>query len=135
MRELQDYDRPFYWVSVSSIRKILHDATYVWKASRKSKSVIFTPHTALACVNYSHEFHRFYEHSGAIEHTKRLLFGEESTYTMKQVLEMVWSLCGHVTRVQVKDGKGGVSVSLFINGSAELFHVHSNIGQSTYLVV
>lgn len=68
-------------ISTSSIRNILRNATYVWKTSRRSKAVIYTPLTAIAFINYSHAFCRQHEKTGASEHIKMLIFGDESTYT------------------------------------------------------
>lgn len=82
MQEVHDPALPLYSVSVSSIRKIQHDATYVWKASRKSKAFISTHQTAFAYINCLPAFRRLYERSGASEQTKQLLFGDESNYTM-----------------------------------------------------
>ena len=135
MRDVRNPPEQGFWISASSICKILHDETYVWKASRKSKAVIFTPQTSIACINYSHAFRRLYEKSGASEETKRLLFGDESTYTMDQIPAMVWALRGHGARIQGNDGKGGVSIFLFLNGSGEVYHMHANIGQSNHMVV
>lgn len=51
MRERSDPKQPSFWISELSIRRILQDASYVWKASRRSGAVVFTPQNAIACVN------------------------------------------------------------------------------------
>lgn len=48
---------------------------------------------------------------------------------------MLWALHGQVVRIQDHEGKGVVSVFVFINRSGELVHNHPNVGQSNALVV
>lgn len=72
---------------------------------------------------------------GASEHTKSPLSGDEPTYTIQQVLEMVWDLRRHASRIQGNEDKGGMPLFLFLNGSGEVNHIHANIVQSIYLVV
>lgn len=90
MREVRDPKVPDFIVSDASIWTILRDASYVYKASRPYHAVIFTEHTAIACVNYSHTFVRLNELSGAREHFKRLYFADEPTFNIESVPAMTW---------------------------------------------
>lgn len=73
--------------------------------------------------------------SGESKHTKRLLFADESCFQINEVPAMVWAKSGLLARKIGNDGKRGVSLLLFIKGTAEVKNVHGNIGQSNYLKV
>lgn len=96
---------------------------------------MFTPQTAIACVNYSHAYRQLYELTGVSEHSKRVLFGDESTFTLEEIPAMVWAHRGTPARIVGTDGKGRVSVFLFLNGGGEVCHIHGNIGQSQFQLV
>lgn len=48
---------------------------------------------------------------------------------------MIWARKGLPARKIGSSGKGGVSILLFINGAAEIYHVHGNIGHSNHIRV
>lgn len=129
MGERAEPKEQLFWVSESSIRRILHDASYMWKASRRSRAVVFKPETDIAFVNYAHAFRRLHELNGTSEHKKQVPFGDESTFMLDEIPAMVWARRCTTSRIVGSDGKSGVSIFLFINGSGEVYNVHGNMGQ------
>lgn len=48
---------------------------------------------------------------------------------------MIWAKRGMQTRVIGTEGKGGVSIFIFIIDTGNVFNVHDNIGQSQFKLV
>ena len=87
--------------SAFSIRKILKDASYLWKASRSSG---LDKNTAIANFDCCHCYKQLLQLSGARKDPKKLLFADETLFTLEEIPAMIWALQGLPGRVSGNDG-------------------------------
>lgn len=117
-------------VSQSSVNKMLKASNMVFKMSRVSRKVIFHESTAYQCFHHAMAFDELADTVGGHTRPSRVVFGDETLFNIWRVPTRVWAERGLPARVEGKP-KGGLSVLVFLDGSAAVFSVHGNIGQST----
>lgn len=100
-----------------------------------SRTVLFIPQSSVACVTYSHAFWRFHELTGASEDIKWIFFVDKSTFSLDEIAAKVWERKGALVLVFGTHENGGVSIFFLLNGSGEIYHLHSNIGQCKFQLV
>lgn len=139
MRGLAEPKERGFWFSESSIRRILNDISYIWKASRHSIATSFTPETAIAFISYTHAFRQLHELTGSSEDRK--VWYSETSQCSGLMKFRLWYRHEDVLRRELShptvgwDGNGGLSIFLFINGSGGADHVDGNIAQSHFQFV